>query len=213
MWKHTNENIFQLCSWLLVLREDAEIFAVRFSQILPLRYRNCFPYAFWTGYELQNKFKPNLRLWLYLHIAFSKFKLIYGRLYSGLETAIRTQKPFLHVLNMLIASAVRGASHQPAFMNSCLTISHTCLPCLPSGRTLLFLSSLLVAWRVLGWERWEGSELGRWEKWEGSDVARWERLEDSVGDKVGKLFCRTSTEKPLRWSLSWIKLQGETQDL
>ena len=52
MWKHTNEKIFQLCSWLLVLREDAEIFAVRFSQILPLRYRNCFPYAFWTGYGL-----------------------------------------------------------------------------------------------------------------------------------------------------------------
>ena len=39
---------------------------------------------------------------------------------------------------VLIASAksrsVRGASHQPAFMSSCLTISHTCLPCLPSGR-------------------------------------------------------------------------------
>ena len=38
---------------------------------------------------------------------------------------------------MLIASAksrsVRGASHQPAFMSSCLTIGHTCLPCLPSG--------------------------------------------------------------------------------
>ena len=39
---------------------------------------------------------------------------------------------------VLIASAesrsARGASHQPAFMSSCLTISHTCLPCLPSGR-------------------------------------------------------------------------------
>ena len=39
---------------------------------------------------------------------------------------------------LLIASAksrsLRGASHQPAFMSSCLTISHTCLPCLPSGR-------------------------------------------------------------------------------
>ena len=38
---------------------------------------------------------------------------------------------------MLIASAksrsVRGASHQPAFMSSCLTISHTFyLPYLPS---------------------------------------------------------------------------------
>ena len=39
---------------------------------------------------------------------------------------------------MLIASAnsrsARGASHQLSFMDSCLTISHTCLPCLPSGR-------------------------------------------------------------------------------
>ena len=28
--------------------------------------------------------------------------------------------------------SVRGASHQPAFMGSCLTISHKCLSCLPS---------------------------------------------------------------------------------
>ena len=39
---------------------------------------------------------------------------------------------------MLIASAksqsMRGAFHQPVFMGSCLTISHTCLPFLPSGR-------------------------------------------------------------------------------
>ena len=38
---------------------------------------------------------------------------------------------------MQIASAksrsVRGASHQPAFMGICLTISHMCLPCLPGG--------------------------------------------------------------------------------
>ena len=27
---------------------------------------------------------------------------------------------------------VRGAFIQPGFMGSCLTISHTCLPCLPS---------------------------------------------------------------------------------
>ena len=41
-------------------------------------------------------------------------------------------------IKMLIASAksrsVRGASHQPAFMSGCLTISHTCLPCLSSER-------------------------------------------------------------------------------
>ena len=36
---------------------------------------------------------------------------------------------------MWIASAesrsVRGASHQPIFMGDCLTVCHTCLPCLP----------------------------------------------------------------------------------
>ena len=44
--------------------------------------------------------------------------------------------------NMLIASAkprsARGASHQPAFMSGCLTISHTCLPCLPGKGSLLY---------------------------------------------------------------------------
>ena len=50
----------------------------------------------------------------------------------------RKRLVFYLVKQMLIALAksqsVRGASHQPAFMSSCLTISHTCLPCLPSGR-------------------------------------------------------------------------------
>ena len=54
---------------------------------------------------------------------------------------------------LLIASSksrsARGASHQPAFMSSCLTISHTCLSCLVSGRTLLFLSDLFIVGRVV----------------------------------------------------------------
>ena len=66
---------------------------------------------------------------------------------------------------MLIASAksrsVREAGHQPAFMSGCLTISHTCLPCLPSERTLLFWRYLFVVGREVSWERWESSELGR----------------------------------------------------
>ena len=41
---------------------------------------------------------------------------------------------------MLIALAnsrsMRGASHHPTYMTSCLTISHKCFPCLPSGRKL-----------------------------------------------------------------------------
>ena len=28
--------------------------------------------------------------------------------------------------------SIRKASHQPAFMGSCLTVAHMCLPCLPS---------------------------------------------------------------------------------
>ena len=48
---------------------------------------------------------------------------------------------------MLIALAkyrsTTGASHQPGFMIGCLTISHTCLPRRPNGRTLSLL--LLVA--------------------------------------------------------------------
>ena len=51
-----------------------------------------------------NKFKRILRLWLEFHIVFSKSKLIYGRLYPGLETALRTQKSFLLVLNMGLGS-------------------------------------------------------------------------------------------------------------
>ena len=39
---------------------------------------------------------------------------------------------------MVIASAkfqyARRTSHQPAIIDSCLTISHMCFPCLPSGR-------------------------------------------------------------------------------
>ena len=31
-----------------------------------------------------------------------------------------------------------GACHQPAFMSGCLTISHTCLHCLPGKRALLY---------------------------------------------------------------------------
>ena len=78
-------------------------------------------------------------------------------------------------LVMLIASAksqsTRGASHQPAFMSSHLTISHSCLSCLPSGRNL-FRSDLFVAGRVVSWKRWEGSELRRWQRLEGSTPPR-----------------------------------------
>ena len=59
---------------------------------------------------------------------------------------------------MLVASAktrsARGASHHPTYMASCLTISHTCLLCLTSGRTLILE-------RCFG--HWEGDELRKLE--------------------------------------------------
>ena len=82
-------------------------------------------------------------------------------------------KMYLFNWILYIASAksrsARGASHQPAFMNSCLTISHTCLTFLPSGGTLPFWSDLFVVGWVVIWERWESTELERWESGEGSD--------------------------------------------
>ena len=44
--------------------------------------------------------------------------------------------------------SARGSSHQPACLSSSLNISHTCLPCLPSGKTLVFLSDLFVVGRL-----------------------------------------------------------------
>ena len=56
-----------------------------------------------------------------------------------LDIRVLNVKPGKH--GMLIASAkswsARGASHQPAFMSGCLTISHTCLPCPPGKGSLL----------------------------------------------------------------------------
>ena len=105
----------------------------------------------------------------------------------------------------------RGASHQPAFMSGCLTISHTCLPCLPSEITFLFWQDLFAVggrwagkgWRVVTgkvgkvyelsevarWERWENSEVAQSERWEDSEVAIWERwgLVRWQGRKDGKV--------------------------
>ena len=72
-------------------------------------------------------------------------------------------------------------------MNSCrLTISHTCLPCLSSGGTLLFWSELFVVGRVVSWERWESNELERWESGEGSELERWKRCVRVVRWQGGK---------------------------
>ena len=95
---------------------------------------------------------------------------------------------------LMIASAksqsARGASHQPAFMSGCLTISHTFLSCLPSESRLLFWRCLFVVGREVSWERWEGGELGRWERcmsgvrWQGGKGARIVRWHSRRGGKV-----------------------------
>ena len=45
---------------------------------------------------------------------------------------ILSAKLFLSLCRLLWLNPVRRTSHQPAFMGNCLTISHTCLSCLPS---------------------------------------------------------------------------------
>ena len=55
---------------------------------------------------------------------------------AELKQKLEKQEQLSHYLMNASAKSrsVRGASHQPAFMSSCLAIIHTCLPCLPSGR-------------------------------------------------------------------------------
>ena len=111
---------------------------------------------------------------------------------------------------MLIASAklwsARGASHQPTFMSNCLTISHTCVPCLPSGRTLLFPSNLFVVGRVVIWKKWESSEMRRWERGEGSKLGRWERCMRMVKWQSGK------GGKIVRWQ-GWKGWEGSDMEI
>ena len=65
----------------------------------------------------------------------------------------------MNCVKMLIASAksrsTRGASHQPAFMGGCLTISKTCLPCPPSGRVSPCVPGVIEgnedAWGAIMW--------------------------------------------------------------
>ena len=80
----------------------------------------------------------------------------------------------------LIASA-----HQPAFMSGCLTINHTCFPCLPRweggefgkvGEQCTGKMGKVYEWsEVVRWERWENSDVAQSERWEGSEEAIWER--------------------------------------
>ena len=81
----------------------------------------------------------------------SVLKILFSLKISN-DAVVVSEKSFkVYSRQAYIASAksqsVRGASHQPAFMDSCLTISHTCLPCLPSASVspgVLYLSIIEV---------------------------------------------------------------------
>ena len=81
----------------------------------------------------------------------SVLKILFSLKISN-DAVVVSEKSFkVYSRQAYIASAksqsVRGASHQPAFMDSCLTISHTCLPCLPSASVspgVLYLSMIEV---------------------------------------------------------------------
>ena len=54
----------------------------------------------------------------------------------------------VHIMRIASAKSrsVRGASHQPVLMGSCLTISHTCLTCLPSRSVKSLYSTTPYNW-------------------------------------------------------------------
>ena len=88
---------------------------------------------------------------------------------------------------VLIASdtswSTRGASYRAGYM----VRSHTCLPCLPSERTL-FWNDLLVAGRVVNREGEKGGRVVSWEGGKGGRAVRWQvsRGWRVVGWQVGK---------------------------
>ena len=125
-------------------------------------------------------------------------------------------KVFLIIMLIALAKSwsVSGASHQPAFMSSCLTVRHTCLPCLPSEKMLLFWSDIFVIWRVVSWERWVSSELGRWERAEGSELGRWERCVTVVRWQSGKggRIVRWKSSEVARWE-GWYSSEVVTWEV
>ena len=77
---------------------------------------------------------------------------------------------------MLIASDnfwnASGASHQPAFIGSCLTISHICLPCLPSRKVANLQSG--KSGRIVRWQVQRGGRVVRRQVGKGGRVAKWQ---------------------------------------
>ena len=72
-----------------------------------------------------------------------------------LDSGLCTLNPDLWTLwtcRLLTAKSrsVREASHQPAFIGNCLTISHTCLPCQPSRRDSPCVLCLLMIGLTVG---------------------------------------------------------------
>ena len=90
---------FSFKGCLLVLREK-----FKFLHLVFPKYFHCairiISFMLSRPEMIIKKFKGIVKLWLELNIALSESKLACGTLDSGLETALRTQKSSLHVLNM-----------------------------------------------------------------------------------------------------------------
>ena len=102
-------------------------------------FKDNIPFADLADMQLSRKFNKEFQFLLCAIDIFNKCAWILLLKYKkGVTITNGFQKLLAESNRMLIASAksrnVRGASHQPVFMSSCLTISHTCFPCLPSGR-------------------------------------------------------------------------------
>ena len=92
-----------------------------------------------------------------------------------------------------------GTSHQPAFMDSCLTIIHTCLPCLPNRWVNpCFLSPRLwLGWWWLYWRFFPHGEYGF------SSKVSWCYSREWVWSSRTKLCCIASG----KWNISRVSLQ------
>ena len=106
----------------------------------------------WQGNCIQIRLELFLKTWFFQEIQSNWIYLL------NIESNfIPKAIPFFMQNVSAKSRSARGASHQPAFMGNCLTISHMFLPCLPSrwlspcGSVDFYLrmvSMVLVPWRV-----------------------------------------------------------------
>ena len=92
--------------------------------------------------EIQKLFAEMHKIFAEMHKMFAEIHKMFAEMHKPFHLRPQTCDIFsitllcsnLTLIALAKSRSVRGASHYLAFMSSCLTISHTCLPCLPSGR-------------------------------------------------------------------------------